>query len=120
MRKLRFDPSLRARAEEALFGEKNAGMGVEDAVEEEQSREVAHALLEAAMEPPDENEEEGPGEVREEDQMSLSVGIVGAPNAGKSSLTNTAVRFVSGPFFYMFDSGILSILDLVTWGWIWR
>ncbi|KAK1609362.1 hypothetical protein QYE76_033035 [Lolium multiflorum] len=90
LRKLRFDPSLRARADEALFGENNAGMRVQDPVEEERSREVALALLEAAMEPPDEDEEE-PGEVREEDQMSLSVGIVGAPNAGKSSLTNTVV-----------------------------
>jgi len=51
---------------------------------------VALALLDAAMEPPDE-EDEDPGEVREEDQMSLSVSIVGAPNAGKSSLTNTMV-----------------------------
>lgn len=60
-------------------------------MEEERSREVALALLEAALEPPDEDVDEGPGEVREEDQMSLSVGIVGAPNAGKSSLTNTMV-----------------------------
>lgn len=50
-------------------------MGVEDAVEEERSREVALALLEAALEPPDEDEEGGPEEVRKEDQMSLSVGI---------------------------------------------
>lgn len=90
LRKLRFDPSLRARADEALFG-KEAGRGLDEAVEEERSREVALALLEAALEPPDEDEDEGPGEVREEDQMSLSVGIVGAPNAGKSSLTNTMV-----------------------------
>lgn len=62
---------------------------MDDAVEEERSREVALALLEAALEPPD--DDLGPGEVREEDQMSLSVGIVGAPNAGKSSLTNTMV-----------------------------
>jgi hypothetical protein len=94
LRKLRFDPSLRARADEALFGENSAGVRVQDPVEEERSREVALALLEAAMEPPDEDEEE-PGEVREEDQMSLSVGIVGAPNAGKSSLTNTVVRVIS-------------------------
>ncbi|HEX9406218.1 MAG TPA: ATPase, T2SS/T4P/T4SS family, partial [Thermoanaerobaculia bacterium] len=53
---------------------------------------TTEALLEAAMEPPDEEDDEGPGEVREEDQMSLSVGIVGAPNAGKSSLTNTMVH----------------------------
>jgi len=89
LRKLRFDPALRARADEALFGEVRGGAAVEDE-EEERSRDVALALLDAAMEPPDE-EDEDPGEVREEDQMSLSVGIVGAPNAGKSSLTNTMV-----------------------------
>ncbi|KAG2577410.1 GTP-binding protein ERG-like [Panicum virgatum] len=89
LRKLRFDPALRARADEALFGEVRGGAAVEDE-EEERSRDVALALLDAAMEPPDE-EDEDPGEVREEDQMSLSVGIVGAPNAGKSSLTNIMV-----------------------------
>ncbi|CAO2176124.1 unnamed protein product [Urochloa humidicola] len=90
LRKLRFDPSLRARADEALFGERRLGgpaLGEED---EERSRDVALALLDAAMEPPDEDDVDA-GEVREEDQMSLSVGIVGAPNAGKSSLTNTMV-----------------------------
>ncbi|KAF0899511.1 hypothetical protein E2562_019994 [Oryza meyeriana var. granulata] len=93
LRKLRFDPSLRARADEALFGKERdgGGGGMVEAVEEERSREVALALLEAALEPPDEDDEVGPGDVREEDQMSLSVGIVGAPNAGKSSLTNTMV-----------------------------
>ncbi|GJN09530.1 hypothetical protein PR202_ga27545 [Eleusine coracana subsp. coracana] len=93
LKKLRFDPSLRARADEALLGKKvESWLG--DAVTEEEaerSRDVAIALLEAAMEPLDEDEDEMPGEVREEDQMSLSVGIVGAPNAGKSSLTNTMV-----------------------------
>lgn len=89
LRKLRFDPSLRARADEALFGERMGRVAVgED--EEELSRDVALALLDAAMEPPDEEDVDA-GEVREEDQMSLSVGIVGAPNAGKSSLTNTMV-----------------------------
>ncbi|RLN05428.1 GTP-binding protein ERG [Panicum miliaceum] len=88
LRKLRFDPALRARADEALFGEVRGGAAVEEE-DEERSRDVALALLDAAMEPPD--EEDDPGDVREEDQMSLSVGIVGAPNAGKSSLTNTMV-----------------------------
>ncbi|XP_066330245.1 GTP-binding protein ERG-like isoform X2 [Miscanthus floridulus] len=89
LRKLRFDPSLRARADEALFGKGPGGAAVEEE-DEDRSRDVALALLDAAMEPPDEDEEDF-GEVREEDQMSLSVGIVGAPNAGKSSLTNTMV-----------------------------
>ncbi|KAG8086970.1 hypothetical protein GUJ93_ZPchr0010g7510 [Zizania palustris] len=91
LRKLRFDPSLRARADVALFGKERGVRGLDEAVEEERSREVALALLEAALEPPDEDDDVGPGEIREEDQMSLSVGIVGAPNAGKSSLTNTMV-----------------------------
>jgi predicted GTPase len=90
MRKLRFDPSLRARADEALFG-KGMGAAAVEEEDEDRSRDVALALLDAAMEPPDEDVEDF-GEVREEDQMSLSVGIVGAPNAGKSSLTNTMVR----------------------------
>ncbi|KAF8662599.1 hypothetical protein HU200_056199 [Digitaria exilis] len=88
-KQLRFDPSLRARADEALFGERMGRAAVVVEEDEERSRDVALALLDAAMEPPDEDED--PGEVREEDQMSLSVGIVGAPNAGKSSLTNTMV-----------------------------
>ncbi|AQK40988.1 GTP-binding protein ERG [Zea mays] len=89
LRKLRFDPSLRARADEALFG-KGLGAAAVEEQDEEHSRDVALALLDAALEPPDEDEDDL-GEVKEEDQMSLSVGIVGAPNAGKSSLTNTMV-----------------------------
>ncbi|PWZ27257.1 GTP-binding protein ERG [Zea mays] len=89
LRKVRFDPSLRARADEALFG-KGLGAAAVDEEDEDRSRDVALALLDAALEAPDEDEEDL-GEVREEDQLSLSVGIVGAPNAGKSSLTNTMV-----------------------------
>ncbi|AQK40997.1 GTP-binding protein ERG [Zea mays] len=91
LRKLRFDPSLRARADEALFG-KGLGAAAVEEQDEEHSRDVALALLDAALEPPDEDEDDL-GEVKEEDQMSLSVGIVGAPNAGKSSLTNTMCFF---------------------------
>lgn len=60
----------------------------EEQVEEQRRRLLAKALLEAALERPDEEEGE---EVREEDQKSLSVGIIGAPNAGKSALTNFMV-----------------------------
>lgn len=35
--------------------------------------------------------DEDDDEVKEEDQKSLSVGIIGAPNAGKSALTNFMV-----------------------------
>lgn len=54
---------------------------------------LARSLLEAAIERPDEERDEDKDDevVKEEDQMSLSVGIIGAPNAGKSSLTNYMV-----------------------------
>ena len=48
-------------------------------------------MLEAALEGPDEDADHDQ-EVKEEDQKSLSVGIIGAPNAGKSALTNFMVR----------------------------
>jgi ribosome biogenesis GTPase A len=71
----------------------------EEQVEEQRRRLLAKALLEAALERPDEEEGE---EVREEDQKSLSVGIIGAPNAGKSALTNFMVWFRFFFFFFFF------------------
>lgn len=62
--------------------------------EEERDRILARTLLEAALMPADEvedEEDENGSVVKEEDQRSLSVGIIGAPNAGKSSLTNFMV-----------------------------
>ncbi|KAJ1698064.1 hypothetical protein LUZ63_006576 [Rhynchospora breviuscula] len=86
----RLDPYYRARADEALFGKK-----MQSPLQEEEEREratrLARSLLEAALEPPDDVTEGEDMVVREEDQMSLSVGIIGAPNAGKSSLTNFMV-----------------------------
>ncbi|KAJ3698519.1 hypothetical protein LUZ61_002224 [Rhynchospora tenuis] len=86
----KLDPYYRARADEALFGKK-----MQSPLQEEEEREratrLARSLLEAALEPPDDVAEEDDMVVREEDQMSLSVGIIGAPNAGKSSLTNFMV-----------------------------
>lgn len=59
---------------------------------EMRASEIARALLEASLQrPDDEFDEEEEGEVREEDQKSLAVGIIGAPNAGKSTLTNYMV-----------------------------
>ncbi|RWR88517.1 GTP-binding protein ERG [Cinnamomum micranthum f. kanehirae] len=62
----------------------------EDDEDKVKAARLAKALLQAALEKPDDFEEgeEGTMSVKEEDQRSLSVGIVGAPNAGKSSLTN--------------------------------
>ncbi|KAH9610482.1 hypothetical protein KSS87_016224 [Heliosperma pusillum] len=60
--------------------------------EEERKRALARALLEAALAKPDDEEDEDEDEeVEVEDQMSVSVGIIGAPNAGKSALTNIMV-----------------------------
>lgn len=58
--------------------------------EERRANRLAKALLWAALEKPDE-EVEARMIVKEEDQRSLSVGIIGAPNAGKSALTNFMV-----------------------------
>ncbi|KAK3032128.1 hypothetical protein RJ639_035938 [Escallonia herrerae] len=94
-----WDQKYRAKVNKAVFGEETRIPGVDEvkrsrvlAREEDRRRRaalLAKEMLEAALDRPD-GEEDGEevGEVKEEDQMSLSVGIVGAPNAGKSALTN--------------------------------
>lgn len=62
-----------------------------DLEEEEKRRVLAKALLQAALAAPDEEDDDEETAVREEDQKSLAVGIIGAPNAGKSALTNYMV-----------------------------
>ncbi|XP_050371663.1 GTP-binding protein ERG [Argentina anserina] len=59
--------------------------------DERRRRILAKALLEAALEKGDGEEEEEAVVVKEEDQKSVNVGIIGAPNAGKSALTNYMV-----------------------------
>nr|CAD1840327.1 unnamed protein product [Ananas comosus var. bracteatus] len=87
-----WDEAYRVRADRVLFGERNrAKKLLEEEEERERATRLARALLEAALEPPDDAGEEGDMVVKEEDQKSLSVGIIGAPNAGKSSLTNFMV-----------------------------
>ncbi|KAF7147075.1 hypothetical protein RHSIM_Rhsim03G0048600 [Rhododendron simsii] len=87
-----WDEKYREKADRAVFGEET---NVRNLVKEEERKRraaaLARALLEAALDRPDEEEEEeeeGDLVVKEEDQKSLSVGIIGAPNAGKSALTN--------------------------------
>ncbi|KAL5842933.1 hypothetical protein ACOSQ3_013536 [Xanthoceras sorbifolium] len=85
-----WDEKFRERADRVVFGEQTRKGKVrisEEDEEERRNRVLAKTLLRAALE--DEEEEEY--EVREEDQKSLSVGIIGAPNAGKSALTNFMV-----------------------------
>ncbi|XP_062096023.1 GTP-binding protein ERG isoform X1 [Humulus lupulus] len=88
-----WDKKYRERADQVIFGEepqKKGKLKIEEQEEEKRRRVLAKALLEAALEKADEDDEQDLT-VKEEDQKSLSVGIVGAPNAGKSSLTNYMV-----------------------------
>ncbi|KAK2987385.1 hypothetical protein RJ640_020582 [Escallonia rubra] len=98
-----WDQKYRAKVNKAVFGEETRTPGVDEvkrsrvlAREEDRRRRaalLAKEMLEAALDRPDgeEDGDEEVGEVKEEDQMCLSVGIVGAPNAGKSALTNFMV-----------------------------
>ena len=75
-----------------IFGEEGpkGKLRLKEEEDERRRRALAKALLEAALDGGDKEEEEemkGLGMVKEEDQKSLSVGIIGAPNAGKSALT---------------------------------
>ncbi|XAR64876.1 hypothetical protein NMG60_11008759 [Bertholletia excelsa] len=86
-----WDDKYRAKANRAIFGEETDPRILER--EQEKRRRaaaLAKALLQAGLERPDLEEEEQML-VKEEDQKSLSVGIIGAPNAGKSALTNYMV-----------------------------
>jgi len=80
-----------------VFGDEPKGrLKFKEEEEGRKTKALEKALLEAALSKPEEEEEEEDEDVsvvNEEDQKSLSVGIIGAPNAGKSSLTNYMVRF---------------------------
>ena len=86
-----WDREYRAKADRTIFGEETQKQKSEEDERKRRAIVLAKALLEAALQKPDE-EDDMP--VKEEDQRSLSVGIIGAPNAGKSSLTNHVVCFV--------------------------
>ncbi|CAN6463264.1 unnamed protein product [Victoria cruziana] len=93
-----WDQTYREKVDKSLFGKEKKGVkGKRDGEHANGAKSLAKALLQAALQRPDEEEEEEEAVridgmvVKEEDQMSLSVGIVGAPNAGKSALTNYMV-----------------------------
>lgn len=90
-----WDKKYRAKADQLIFGKESEGVKYKIMEEEEERRRrmLAKALLEAALETADDEEEDEERTVKEEDQKSLAVGIIGAPNAGKSALTNFMVRF---------------------------
>ncbi|EOX96843.1 hypothetical protein QUC31_015952 [Theobroma cacao] len=85
-----WDVLHRQRVERLVFNEDFHADKFSQEEEEGRRRILAKALLEAALEGPEEDAEND-REVKEEDQKSLSVGIIGAPNAGKSALTNFMV-----------------------------
>ncbi|KAI3884174.1 hypothetical protein MKX03_013087 [Papaver bracteatum] len=88
-----WDKSHRIKADKVIFGKDTIQQKPILKTTDESSRRakiLARALLEAGMEKSDVEEEEDMT-VKEENQKSLSVGIIGAPNAGKSALTNFMV-----------------------------
>ncbi|KAM7524731.1 hypothetical protein LguiA_014633 [Lonicera macranthoides] len=93
-----WDNKYREKANKKIFGgEQTLGQKSLRVLEKEEDKRrraaiLAKALLEAALDNDEEEEEEEEDlVVEEEDQRSLSVGIIGAPNAGKSALTNYMV-----------------------------
>ncbi|CAA0842018.1 HEAT SHOCK PROTEIN 89.1 [Striga hermonthica] len=87
-----WDEKYRNRVKSNVFGEDVSHSRILEREEEKKRKtgNLARALLEAALDE-DDNEDAEEREVTEEDQKSLSVGIIGAPNAGKSALTNCMV-----------------------------
>ncbi|KAF5472244.1 hypothetical protein F2P56_008980 [Juglans regia] len=90
-----WDEKYRAKADELIFAKETQKGKLRTLQKEEERRRrvLAKVLLEAALEAADDEVEEQDETlvVKEEDQKSLSVGIIGAPNAGKSALTNYMV-----------------------------
>lgn len=89
-----WDKKYRQKADQLFFGKETQKRKLKILEEEEErrTRVLAKVLLEAALEAADDDEdEEEDMVVKEEDQKSLSVGIIGVPNAGKSALTNSMV-----------------------------
>ena len=111
-RKPTWEAKYREKANKAIFGEEEEeeihlqSSTILDKEQEKRRRAattLAKALLEAALQQPDQDEDEDGSVVvvKEEDQKSLSVGIIGAPNAGKSALTNYMVCLLSFHFLYL-------------------
>lgn len=91
-----WDEKYRWKANKRVFGEeaplKKAARIAEK--EEEKRRRaalLARELLDAAVDQTYNDDDDDDVVVKEEDQKTLSVGIIGAPNAGKSALTNYMV-----------------------------
>ncbi|KAJ9183323.1 hypothetical protein P3X46_007191 [Hevea brasiliensis] len=112
-----WDEKYRQRADRLVFGhetQKSKVKLLQEQEEEEKRRVLAKALLQAALERPDEEDDDEV--VREEDQKSLSVGIVGAPNAGKSALTNHMVGTKVSAVSRKTNTTIHEVLGVMTKG----
>nr|GLL49780.1 GTP-binding protein ERG [Ipomoea trifida] len=93
-----WDDKYRDEVRRRVFGEdipqaSSSRVFVKEEEKRRRAAALAKSLLEVAI---GRSENEGQGQedgrlVKEEDQKSVSVGIIGAPNAGKSSLTNSMV-----------------------------
>lgn len=114
-----WDQKYREKADELIFGKENhkAKLRVMEEGVDKRRRILAKALLEAALDAPDNTLENEHLVVKEEDQKSLSVGIIGAPNAGKSALTNymVSVFFPICPldiFLYFYEVSLINFFSL--------
>ncbi|XP_043688733.1 GTP-binding protein ERG [Telopea speciosissima] len=113
-----WNEAYRMRADQKIFGIETQKQSSQVVVEDEEGRRatlLAKALLHAALEKPDDVEEEDMV-VKEEDQKSLSVGIIGAPNAGKSALTNFMVGTKVAAVSRKTNTTIHEVLGVMTKG----
>ncbi|KAL8508654.1 hypothetical protein ACS0TY_019050 [Phlomoides rotata] len=87
-----WDEKYRDRVNSKVFGEDISNFRVFQREEEKKKKAGRRAseFLEAALDQ-ELGKDAEVSEIKEEDQKSLAVGIIGAPNAGKSSLTNFMV-----------------------------
>ncbi|XP_070024269.1 GTP-binding protein ERG [Nicotiana sylvestris] len=118
-----WDEKYRERVKDNVFGEKDPSeiKSTRILIKEEEKRRraalLARSLLEAALDEKGDEEDKGDDEVvKEEDQMSLSVGIIGAPNAGKSSLTNYMVGTKVSAVSRKTNTTIHEVLGVMTKG----
>lgn len=95
IKNLRWDEKYRDRVNSKVFGEEAKSSRIVKKSEEKKKNAavLAMSLLDAAIrwQDKEDEEEDENKEVTVEDQKSLTVGIIGAPNAGKSALTNFMV-----------------------------
>lgn len=100
--------------QEVLRGIKKDAFHKLSAKEQDKVRKlIADELISAALDEPDE-EEDGP--IPEDEQRSLRVGIIGAVNAGKSSLTNFMVGTKVAAVSRKRNTTLSEILGVVTNG----